>query len=305
MPTPASLTNFQVLSYPLGQELEIMWTLPQILPDLWQIFVLKREGSDISQSEIDSYFANGLVGENIASVVFNSVDYPTVEGYSDLYVDNEKQYYYQAVLQDSSDEAVSPAVGGDGTPLRKVTNNIVDAKELVLEAVERVMNAYGMVKDEHYQLLREYALPGMRAPVLYVTRVGGAVQQEFIGHLRETRETWSEEAELEAAGNDYVYGEIEIDHIQVVWEDPNPIRRDRITNIFRAAKESIRQFLAHPNGGGMDNIDILIEGDVINEAVKDRTQVGGMMMISCLISSESIVAPNLASWITGLGTPTN
>lgn len=292
MPAPSPITNFQAFAHPLGLEIEMVWTMPSTLPAEWKVYVFRREGSDISSSEIDSLFA-GTIIDDITRYVFDSTTYPDITGFSDYLIEPQKQYYYQSVLQDVSDDAVSTEDGDNATEKKTVNSKIIDAKAFVLTLVERVMTSYGMVKDEHYQLLREYALPGMKAPVLYVTRVGGNVLHHFIGHFRDLS------AEAKA-----IYGEIEMDTIQVVWEDPNAIRRDNLTNVFRESKEFIRQYLEHPSGAGMTSVDIVIEGDVINEAVRDRVQVGGMMMISCIIESEASMSENLASWLEGEGIPT-
>ena len=160
--------------------------------------------------------------------------------------------------------------------------------------VERVLKSYGMIKDKDYDLYRDYALLPMKAPTFYVTRVGGRVMNQYIGNFREVKNLV-----------DHSSGTLEMDSIQVVWEDPNGIRRDNVTNVFRESKEAIREYLQHPDGADMDFVEILIEGDVINEAVQDRIQVGGMMMISCAISSIATTQPNLASWLEGEGIPLN
>lgn len=271
----------------------MVWTLPLSLPGGWRIVILRRQGSDITQQEIDNYFA-GTIYDDIYPLTIDGEEYPGATGISDYDVQNNLQYYYRAVLQDTSDDAVSTTVGANATAKVSAETSIIDAKQFVLTAVERVMLNYGMVKDEHYQLVREYGLPGMKAPLVYVTRVGGQVLHRFLGYFRQLTSNLKE-----------IYGEIEMDNIQVVWEDPNAVRRDRITNIFRESKEFIRQYLINEHGADMDWVEILIEGDVINEAVRDRIQLGGMMMISCAISSEAEMQPNLASWLSGLGEPQN
>ncbi|MCK5606039.1 hypothetical protein KAR91_29340 [Candidatus Pacearchaeota archaeon] len=291
MPSPDAIANFQAFPHPLGLDIELVWTMPTTLPDAWRVHVLRREGADISDAEITSYFA-GSKADDIDVYIFESADFPDITGFADYAVLAQTQYYYKAILQDASDDAVSTKVSADATENKDATTTIIDAKAFILNAIERVMENYGMVKDEHYTLLREYALSGMKAPVLYVTRVGGRVLHQYIGHFREVLSTAEQS-----------FGELEMDNIQVVWEDPNAVRRDNLTNVFRETKEFIREYLLHPNGGDMEAVEILIEGDVINEAVRDRTQVGGMMMISCMISSSAKVSENLASWLDGLGEP--
>lgn len=283
-------------AHPLGQEIELVWTLPETMPDGWRIVIFRRQGSDVTQDEIDTYFADpaSLPSDITVESVDNDQYADGLYGLSDYAVDNTKQYYYQIVLQDTSDEAVSTIAGANGTSNKTVETSIVDAKKFILEVVERVLKSYGMIKDQHYQLMREYALPGMQAPTIYVTRVGGQVLHRYIGHFQ------SVEANLRE-----VSGSLEMDNIQVVWEDPNAIRRDTITNMFRESKEFMDRFLHTEEGGDMAYTEILIEGDVINEAVRDRVQVGGMMIISCAIATKISMNPIQASWLEGEGLPQN
>jgi len=250
----------------------------------------------VLDAEITSYFAdpNSLPADMTADSIDNELYPDGVTGISDYAPENNSTYYYKAVLQDSSDDAVSTNASTNALCKKTVETSIIDAKEVILAVIERVMEAYGMKKDQHYQLMREYALPGMQPPTLYVTRVGGQVLHQYMGYFRQL------EADLKNT-----YGELEMDNIQVVWEDPNSIRRDTITKMFRESKEFIRQYCIRGEGGDMEWVEILIEGDVINEAVRDRVQVGGMMMLSCAISSEVTLQPNLASWLEGKGEPQN
>lgn len=290
MPSPAPLTDFQALGHPLGQQTDIMWTMPLVIPTTWNVIILRREGLAISDAEVAQYIA-GVKFPDIEDFSLSSSDYQNdLEGFGDHGVENNLTYYYKGIIQDASDDAISTTVAADITPKKTVNVSIVDAKEHVLIAIERVLKSYGMIRDKHYQLLREYSLPTMKPPTIYVTRVGGQVLNQFIGHFRSLESSLKES-----------YGELEMDNVQVIWEDPNPVRRDDMTNMFRESKEFIRAYLQHPDGGGVEFADILIEGDVINEAVRDRTQVGAMMMISCAISSTSEITPTLASWLDGLG----
>ncbi len=296
MPSPDPLTNFIANAHPLGQEIELVWTLPETMPGGWRIIIFRRRDSDVTQEEIDNYFADpaSLPADMTVETVDNVQYEGDLHGLSDYSVENTKQYYYQLVLQDSSDDAVSTIAGANATANATVETKIIDAKVIVLALVERVMTAYGMIKDQHYQLMREYALPGMQAPTIYVTRVGGQVLHRYIGQFQST-----------AADLRDVYASLEMDNIQVVWEDPNAVRRDRITNIFRESREFIDRYLHTEEGGDMAYTEIVIEGDVINEAVRERVQVGGMMIISCAIVTEVKMQSTLASWLEGEGQPQN
>jgi hypothetical protein len=283
MPTPVAISNLIATLNPLGEEIDLEWTLPTTFPATWQIVLLRKLATAISPAEVVSFFA-GNDPAGITSAVLEGVDGNDPIRFSDLDVLNDSTYHYSVFVQDTGTLEHSVVKATSGIPARSVTTKIIDAKVHVIIAVEKVMRAYDMIRDKHYQLLREYALPTMKPPTIYVTRIGGQVLQQYIGFLREIR------------GAQETYSELETDTIQVVWEDPNPKRRDTITNIFRENKEFFRQYLISENGADASIVDIHIEGDVINEAVRDRIQVGGMMIISCGIETEITMNSNLASW---------
>lgn len=286
MPAPSPLTNFDASPHPLGQEIQIRWSLPTTLPSTWQIVVLSKAGSNLTAQEVIDYFA-GANPDGIFSETISGEEFPDITGYSDLSVTDGIAYYYQGFVQDTGDDAHSDAASDNATPEVTATTSIIDSKPLIITAIERILDNYGMVKDKDYQVSTEYSLKPQDTVSIYVARPSGQILQQFLGHFKQVE------------SNTVIFGETELDNIQVVWETTNGERRDRLTNIFRETKEFIREFLLHPNGGDMDSIEILMAGDVINEAVKDRVQLGGMMMISCVITSSTIMADGLASWLSG------
>lgn len=269
--------------HPLGQEIDLEFTVPAIPPSTYSVYIFKKEGTDITNTEIDDYFAGSTPsGLTVFELHYDGAGIPHYM--DDLACENDKTYYYKGVVQDKSNSDYSSAIGTNSTATINVTTSIVDAKDQVVKLLKRILSNYNMDEIKHYQLFREYGLQTDKTPVFYIVRAGGSVVQRFIG------------AFLQQNNGNASYGEIDMDVIQVMWEDPSTLRRDKITNIFRESREAMRQYLLHPRGGKMVWVDISLEGDAINSTVQDRIQVTGMMTIACGIESDSQFDPDLASW---------
>ena len=230
MPAPSPLTNFDASPHPLGQEIKIRWSLPTTLPSTWQVVVLSKAGSNLTAQEVIDYFA-GNNPDGIFSETISGEEFPDVTGYSDLTVTDGTAYYYQGFVQDTDDDAHSEAASDNAVSEVTATTSIIDSKQLILTAIERILDNYEMVKDKDYQLSTEYNLRPQDTVSIHVGRPSGQVLQQFLGHFKEVE------------SNTVIFGETELDNIQVVWETTNGDRRDRLTNIFRETKEFMRGFL--------------------------------------------------------------
>jgi len=279
------LQYFDTFQHPLGQEIDLSFTTPDTLPTSYTVYIFKKEGSDVTQTEIDDYFASNPPANVTVYQLQKDADNKTPYYMDDLTVENGKTYYYKGVVKDDGSGNVSTPIGDNATAQVTATTKIKDAKDEIIKLVKRILNNYGMKERKHYHLSGEYGLEIEKTPAIYVVRSGGNVASRFIGALKEETSGYS------------TYGEIDLDIIQIIWEDPSAVRRDNLTNIFRENKETIRQYLLHPNGGGMIWADITMEGDAINQAVRDRIQVSGMMTIACGIEVEQTFTDNMASWI--------
>lgn len=289
MPTPNQLQFLTAFSHPLGQEIDLEWTLPSTLPTSFKVVVFRKKSSDVTQQEIDDYFAGSPPTGVTVWELDGLTDGSGPTRLFDLFVENGQAYYYKAVVQDTSDSTYSTAIGANATPNVTATTSIIDAKQKVLDLIERVFTNYDMTKLKDYELKKEYSLENLRPPTIFVTRADGSVMQSFIGHL----------VDFDSKQKLGIYGQIDLDNIQVTWEDPSDERRDKITNIFRESKEAMRHYLLHPDGAGMTSVDIIIQGDAINTAVKDRLQISGMMLIACGIESEAKFIEDVDVWIKG------
>ncbi len=279
------LQYFDSFQHPLGQEIDLTFTTPETLPTSYTVYIFKKEGSDIMQTEIDNYFAGSPPANVTVFQLQKDADDKTPFYMDDLTCDNGKTYYYKGVVKDDTSGTVSTPVGDNATANTTATTKIVDAKQEIIKLVKRTLKNYGMDERKHYHLSGEYGLEIEKTPALYVVRTGGNVASRFVGALKEF------------TNGLHTYGEIDLDIIQIIWEDPSAVRRDKLTNIFRENKEAIRQYLLHPKGSDMIWADITMEGDAINQSVRDRIQVSGMMTVACGIEIDQTYTDNMASWI--------
>jgi len=292
MAAPNPLQWFGAYAHPLGQEIVLSWTLPTTLPSSFKVVIFKKSGSDVTQQEIDDYFGDSPPSGVTVTELDGLSDGSGPLQLADFVVTNGTTYYYKVVIQNSSTQEYSTALGDNATPDSAVTTDVIDAKEKVIEVIERIMKNYNMTRNKDYELKKEYSLEKLNPPTIFVTRASGQVIQRFIGNL----------IDFDSANNEPTEGELELDNIQVTWEDPGADRRDKITNIFRESKIAMREFLLHENGGKMNSVDIIIEGDAINTAVEDRIQVSGMMLIACGIETKAKFVNDVASWAEAVPT---
>jgi len=269
---PDGLRYIKASAHPLGQEIDLHLTLPEILPTNYDVHVLRKIGSSVTVQNIQDHFnGNTPTGIEVFILSPNGEDRP--EYFHDLSCDNGSQYYYNAVVQDTDTDAYSEGKEDDATAGFTVASSIIDAKDKVITVLKRILKNVGMDETKHYRLFREYGLEVDKPPVFYVVRSGGQVVQRYIGALQQ------------ATGSQATYGEIDLDIIQIIWEDPSAVRRDKITNILRENKETVRNYLLSAEGGDMVWVDITMEGDAINQSVRDRIQITGMMTIACGIET--------------------
>ncbi len=272
---PDGLRYIKASAHPLGQEVDIHLTLPTALPTNYNVHVLRKTGSSVTLQNIQDHF-NGNTPTIIEVFILSPNGDETPEMLHDLTCDNGIQYYYNAVVQDTDTDAYSEGKEDDATAGFTVSSNIIDAKDKVITVLKRILKNVGMEETKHYRLFREYGLEVEKPPVFYIVRSGGQVAQRYIGALQQE------------TGSQTKYGEIDLDIIQIIWEDPSAVRRDKITNILRENKETVRNYLLSPEGGDMVWIDITMEGDAINQSVRDRIHTTGMMTIACGIETTQI-----------------
>ncbi len=158
-------TNFRARPHPLGAQVVLKWDLPRQTPQTYALFLLKKEGADLTPAEFDD-FVNGTNPSAWPFEVFELA--AGTLRYADLAVVNGTTYYYRLTLRDdtTSPPSFSNPFGGepipDSTPPRQtepagafatprftVAVEFPDAKALLIEALERVKsNRVGLATPE-------------------------------------------------------------------------------------------------------------------------------------------------------------
>lgn len=282
--------------HPLGYEVILEWQLPATLPDNFQVVVFKKKSSSIPDVVITNYFDNPSVPTAGVDVFeLDGFDDPrSPYGMSDYDVLNGSTYYYRAVIYDVGGDN-STSVDANATPATNISTESVDAKEAVLNVVKRLCKAYGLIEKKHYTIHRGYSIESQKPLAIYVTRTSGQELHQYLGQM--ARNTTVQQ--LTAAG------QMDMDIIQVICEDPSDKQRDDVAIMFREGREAMKRYLQHPDGGNLVFSDIIVEGDVINQSIKDRIQVGIMIVFQCGVETVQTFTEEMASWVSGEGAGIN
>jgi hypothetical protein len=261
------LQDFEITVHPLGNELRAWWKLPSTLPDSWKVFVFKREGSDVTQQDIDDYMNSQIIASGL-SVFEKDMDDP--HRLYDLDVENGKTYYYKALLQDMDSSEYSTALGNNGVPAYNSTLTVIDCKELVLEAVRRLMLDYNVTEEKDIDIRKTLSLENFNPPGISITRQPATVIQNYLGDLISV-----EEAKVNL-------GLVEMEIILVAWSDVVLERRDRLTRLFRGSRFVIKQYLLENN---VMDVKFSIGGDDIDPRWQEGTLHVGSMVVQCLLET--------------------
>ena len=289
----SALINLVAKTHPLGYEISLEWMLPATLPASFQVIVFRKITSNVSNAEITAYFA-GSPPTGVDVYVLTGDDDPLSPlAMSDFDVINGSVYYYRAVVYDVTGALQSTSQDANATPATSITTYSVDAKQAVMNAVKRLMTAYGLTEKKHYTIHRGYSLEAQKPLAVYVTRTSGQVLHNYMGNIARNSEL----------GALLSTGQLDLDIIQVIFEDPSDKQRDDVMMMFREGREALRRYLMHPDGGNVDFVDIIVEGDVINQSIKDRIQVGGMVVFQCGVETTQQFTEDMASWYAGEGIP--
>lgn len=295
MPTISPVTELIAKIHPLGGEVDLFWQLSTTLPTNFNVYVFRKETAYYTDQNIAAYFADPAGSGIVPQILTGYPNVPAPYAVADLTAENGKTYFYSILIHDTISSYSAKA---DVTAVVAVTatTDVPDTFAPILTLIKKVLTNYNMTEKEDYELHREYGLETNRAPTFYIMRASGSVMQRFIGRAIKPEQITGDVGE---------YGQIDIDNIQVIWEDPNSIRRERIVKIFRESRIAMQRYLEAEQGADFVYADIIIEGDVYNETVRDRVQVGGSMLIQCGIMIKSKYTEDLDSWYTGTGSVQN
>jgi hypothetical protein len=261
------LQDFEISIHPLGNELRGWWKLPSTLPDVWKVYIFKREGEDVTQDEIDDYFDTETIADGL--IIFEMLSDLPPKLY-DLEVENGTTYYYKSVIQDTDSEEYSTTLSDNGTPAYDSTLNVIDCKELVIEAVKRLMQNYDVDVDKDIDIRKTLSLMNFTPPGFSVTRQPANVIQNYLGDLISL-----DDAVIKT-------GQVEMEFILVTWSDVVLDRRDRLTKLFRASRFVLKRYLLEQ---GLMDVKFAIGGDDIDPRWQDGTLHVGSMVVQCMVET--------------------
>lgn len=262
MPDPPQ--SVAINNHPLGNELRLDWVLPETLPNHYRLVIFKNN-TVITDEQITDYFA-GLETKVPVTFILPDGDGNMVDGIVDLNVETGQHYYYRLLIQDTESEEISETTDVDAEVTTTYQMDIIDCKEIVIQAIKRVMSSVGMIENSHYEIRRQWTPPSEKNLTIYVVRVPNEVVQRYMGDI------------IQDNGYNRIYGQYEQDNIEVFWEDPSHKRIDKLTNVFRNSKMMIKTYLTSKRIG---SIEIVMGGDALNAAFRERPEPTASMMIHC------------------------
>jgi len=269
------LTSVTINTHPLGNELQLAWVMPETLPDSYRLAIFKNI-TVITDLQISNYFS-GVETDIPVTFIEPDSSGNIVDGIIDMNVENGKHYYYRLLIQDKDSELYSATVDADKVVTSTYTIVAIDCKELVIKAIKRILNTYSLIEWKDYELRRQWTPPADKNPTIYVVRAPNQVVQHYMGDMILNR------------GNEQIQGEIEQDNIEVIWEDPNHLRIDTLTNIFRYSKTIIKRYF---EANDITEVEIVMGGDALNAAFHDRPEPSASMMIHCTFEVQEIYIDN-------------
>jgi len=271
-----------------GGQLSIMFELPDSLPTNWKFYMFRRSGTDVTQAEIDDYFTNI---DNLASFNYNGLfvfdnfdpndlDATGTNVYPDYKVLSKKTYFYKAVVRDETSKEYSTTVNANGVPIQTIKVNIKDGKELVAEAIKKmfdnILNADGKkVKlSRDIKVVKNFAIEPIGDNYVMIERVNGSVNQRY----------WGQQYSTYQGG--IIKGEVDNDVIRATFmtSDGND-RRDLVTNIFRAQKQFLMQYIKKLADYQVQDVSISIEGDYMNPQIHGVNHIGVNIVFALIIQN--------------------
>ena len=242
------LESFAAQPHPLGGEVELTWRLPAILPAAWKLYIFKRLTTNPTDQEITDYFT--WLFEGTGTFNYNGLFvFTSIKGEHQIYSDfggreeserlkDGSQYYYKASIYNPDNGEHSTPLAANAIPNRTVKIHVLDGKELVAQAIMRVMDGQKSETGQRVNL-RKYIEVVKHLPTelvgksdfILISRASGETRYNFMN---------SYIAEYKA---NILKGEIDVDLIEgSIYTIENPDRRDVLINILRGYKQYIKRY---------------------------------------------------------------
>ena len=284
------LTSIIVEANEFGSELDIFWQLPiaSLLPTNYQVFLFQRSTSDVSQSDIDSYFSNinNLTNYNYNGLmVWDQLTNNAINAMSVVQVINGLTYFFRGVIRNQDTGEYSLSVGASAVPASIILVNILDGKDIVAKTIEKMFDSVTdkkgrkIQKSKDIEIIKNYAMTPLNKDTVMIDRINGSSEARFWGNI------------LHKVQQSYIIGDIDTDVIRVTFlTEAGGERRDTITNIFRAKK----QFLYHMiKTLGAFDVSITIEGDYYNPQLHGINALGITVVFAMMIENKSRITEEI------------
>lgn len=275
------LAALEVTAHPLGSELDIFWTLPTTLPANYKVYIFQRSQTDVTQAEIDDYFAHIA---DLSTFTYNGLyvfdKIKNGEAGMGVYeVVNGLVYYYKGVIRDETSGEYSATISAHATPNADMLIEIKDGKDIVAKALKKMIdglkNKAGLKVqlNKDIEVVKQFTMGEPKIDQFMVERVNGANYQSYWGNL------------LSAHGQSVILGEMDTDVIRATYITiSGPDRRDLMTNILRGRKVFLKTMIKK-----LESIDcqVTIEGDYYNPAFHGANVLGVTMIFTLLIENKT------------------
>ena len=281
------LVKFEVIAKQFGNQLDLLWEVPADRPTNWKVFIFQRKGANVTDEEIASYFEHidNLTGYNYNGLfVFDKfkseVDYSYI--YSNYVVLNDEHYYYKAVIRDQETREYSAALAADATPLPTIKVRIQDGKDLVAQSLKNLFDAVKnieggkMLLSRDIEIYKQFVLGAPKENWIMIERINGSNKHNYWGHQKNQD------------GQGEVFGSTDTDLIRMTFvTTAGNIRRDLMTNLFRAHKLSLERLIKALGNYKVNNCGITIEGDYYNPTIHGENAVGVTVIFALEIENEA------------------
>ena len=287
MPNPLASFNALNDSRGYGGILFLDWEYPTALPANWQLYIFKKQGSEVTDQQIADYFANSPTSDQLKSLgifVYNNLPAKTTFiKLQDFVVENSKAYFYRALIRDTVANENSAILTASGTPESAIYIRVIDAKDIIARAVEKTLQAVKTTSGYHPQIekdIRVFKAHGERKDednFFVVSRVSGQNISRTLSDII---------AQLEASA---IRGEIDYDVLQVEWICMGVgERRDKYTLIMRVMRSIFRHFAMLLGDGAILDVQTVMVGDgEVNYGEKGAPALRGVMNV--VVQTEQLV----------------
>lgn len=291
MPTPTTDIQLTIYASPFGHQLDISWQSGLLQADE-KVFVFKRSQNNVSEAEIESYFdnINDLSNFNYNGLfVFDRLARQT-SAIGDYEVANDITYYYKAAVRNETTGEYAVAGSVNGIPRNQLKVRVLDGKELVVKAIEKmlenIVNREGQTVNmrRDIKIVKNFSIEPIAENYIMVERVNGSNYQQFLGQL------------YMAGLGHTTFGDTDTDVIRATFiTTETSDRRDKIANIFRSNKFFLIKMLQKL---GAREPKISIEGDYYNPQIHGVNAQGFMVVFAFLIDNAAMHTKDRITQIT-------